>query len=348
MTVPALACRGLTVAYGAQVVLEDVDLDVADGETLAVLGPSGSGKTTLLYAVAGFVPPTRGEIHLAGEVVAAPGRFVDPEHRRVAVVFQHYALWPHLNALDTVAYPLRRAGSARATARREARELLARMDVADLAARRPAELSGGQQQRVGVARALARHAGLYLLDEPTAHLDTMLRERLADELARRRAETGAAAVYATHDASEALALADRVALLRAGRLVQVGSPAQVWDQPVDAWSAHLTGPASLLAGRVTPGPCLWLGGERVETAMEGLPAVQSTEADVTVVVRPGWARLGGPLDGTVLRIAYRGPHTDHVLDTSSGEVVVRHDGPPRLAVGERTGWSLDRAWVVPA
>ena len=165
----------------------------------------------------------------------------------MAMVFQNYALWPHLTALDTVAYPMRRRGVRRAQARREALEILARLHVADLADRHPAELSGGEQQRVGLGRALARDASLYLFDEPTAHLDTHVRGVFLEELLTRRRDSGAAALYATHDAEEALGVADRVALLAAGRVVQVGTPEEVYHRPVDLWAARLTGPASVLA-----------------------------------------------------------------------------------------------------
>ncbi len=347
MSSPALECRALTVTYGGPPVLDGVDLLVGRGEVLAVLGPSGSGKTTLLYAIAGFVPPTAGEIHIGGQPVASAARQLPPERRRVGVVFQHYALWPHLTALDNVAYPLRRAGADRATARARARELLASMDIAALADRRPAELSGGQQQRVGVARALARDADLYLFDEPTAHLDTTLRERLAQEMGERQRERDAATVYATHDWAEALSLADRVALLRDGRVIQVGAPHVVFERPVDPWAARLTGPASLLRARVVvtdSGPRVALGDRLAGGRVEG-PRL-TTDAEVTVVVRPGWAHLDGPLAGTVRRTWFRGPHTDHAIETAAGEVVVRHPGTPRAVAGETVTWGLDRAWVV--
>ena len=170
------------------------------------------------------------------------------------MVFQNYALWPHLTALDTVAYPIRRRGVRRAEARREAEQILARLHVRDLAHRRPAELSGGEQQRVGLGRALARDAALYLFDEPTAHLDTHVRGVFLDELVTRLRDTGAAALYATHDAEEALGVADRVALLTAGRVVQVGTPEEVYHRPVDVWAARLTGPVSVLETGDGAGP----------------------------------------------------------------------------------------------
>jgi ABC-type Fe3+/spermidine/putrescine transport system ATPase subunit len=208
---PVLEIRGLSVEYDGTAVLEDVTLTVGPGEIVALLGPSGSGKTTLLHAVAGFRPPRKGEVWLRTRLVASSSRFEPPDQRDVAVVFQNYALWPHMSAVDTVAYPVRRRGVGKAQARAEALEILGRLDVRHLAFRRPSELSGGEQQRVGLARALARQASLYLFDEPTAHLDTHVRGVFLTELVTRQRESGAAALYATHDAEEALGLADRVA-----------------------------------------------------------------------------------------------------------------------------------------
>jgi ABC-type Fe3+/spermidine/putrescine transport system ATPase subunit len=312
---PALEARDLDVAHGTQLALRGVSLAVAPGQVLALLGPSGSGKSTLLHAVAGFLAPARGVVRIAGATVAGQGRMLPPERRSVGVVFQNHALWPHLSAVDTVAYPARRRGAGRAEARAEALAVLDLFGIAHLAGRRPAELSGGEQQRVGLARALARRAALYLFDEPTAHLDTHLRSLFLDQLVARRREQGAAAVYATHDAEEALGLADRVALLRGGRLVQLGTPDEVYERPVDRFAARLTGPASVLDA-------------------DGGP----------VLVRPGWARLGGPLGGRLRDVRFRGPHSDHLVETAMGELLIREPGRPALRPGDDVTWSLERSW----
>ena len=310
---PALEITGLEVTYGGTAALRGVTVSVRAGELLALLGPSGSGKTTLLHAVAGFLDPAAGTIRLAGTTVTGDGRPVPPERRDLAVVFQNYALWPHLTALDTVAYPVRRRGADRASARAEAREILGQLGIAHLSGRRPAELSGGEQQRVGLARALARRPSVYLFDEPTAHLDTHVRGVFLDELAARRRASGAAAVYATHDAEEALGLADRVALLRDGTLLQVGTPEQVYAEPVDLFAARLTGPASVID-------------------------------DGRLLVRAGWARLGGPLDGEVRAVRFRGPHSDYLVAGPRGELLIREPGPPRHPVARRPGWTLEHGW----
>jgi ABC-type Fe3+/spermidine/putrescine transport system ATPase subunit len=283
------------------------------------------------------------------------------------MVFQNYALWPHMTALDTVAYPLRRAGIAQRAAYERSRELLDRVGVAALAGRTPAEMSGGEQQRVGLARALARDADLYLFDEPSAHLDAHLRMTVLDEFARQRSISGAAALYATHDASEALAIGDRVAVLHDGRLAQVGAPAAVYAQPANLHVARLTGVARLLdapirvAGSdsivVTVGsvsttvPCAnasldSFGSAAVAGGPSDVPPAEDRQdtGSATLLVRPEWAALGGDLPGRVAAVRYHGPDSDHYLETPVGSVIIRAPGTPRVSEGDRTTWSLLRCW----
>ena len=360
----ALACAGLALGYPGVPVLADIDLDVADGEVVALLGASGSGKTTLIHAVAGFVTPLAGEIRLAGSLVSTTGHCVAPERRRVGMVFQNYALWPHLTALETVAYPLRRAGMSRPAARDRGRELLDRVGVGGLADRKPAEMSGGEQQRVGLARALARDAAVYIFDEPSAHLDAHLRSTVLDEFARQRALSGAAALYATHDASEALAIADRVAVLDGGRLAQIAAPADVYTRPASLSVARLTGIAELLTAPVrdagsgsvvvtigsvsTTVPCANGNTNRGDVSVRAPTldpgGVEPEGEAATLLVRPEWAVLGGELPGLVAAVRYHGPDSDHYIETPAGTVVIRSSGPPRAATGDRTTWSLLRCW----
>jgi ABC-type Fe3+/spermidine/putrescine transport system ATPase subunit len=345
---PALRCRSLTVTLGSEPVLRGLDLTVEPDQVMALLGPSGSGKTTLLHTVAGFIEPSAGELWLGGRRVAGVRRGDPPERRDVGMVFQQYALWPHLTALQTVAYPLRRRRVPAAIADRQAMELLERMDIGHLAGRRPAELSGGQQQRVGLARALARGAGLYLLDEPTVHLDAALRTVFQEEFIERRKATGAAALYATHDAAEALAVADRVALIRQGGVMQTGTPVEVYERPVDLWAAQLTGPASVLEVQVHR-----TAASTVAAVIAGVPVVvaqgeggSGSAARAAVLVRPGWAALGGSIPGTIRQVWYRGAHTDYRLDSPAGPVIIRQDGSPRARAGERVSWTLQRGWII--
>ena len=341
---PAVECLGLSVGHGRQTVLHEVDLTVSPGELLAVLGPSGSGKSTLLHTVAGFIAPVAGELRISGRVVADSKRLVPPEDRSVGMVFQNFALWPHLTVLDTVAYPARRRGLSVAAARAESAELLGRLGLGGLLERRPAELSGGEQQRVGLARALARRPDLFLFDEPTSQLDTPLRASLQREMDHHRRELGAAALFATHDFEEALALADRVALLREGRVVQSGSPADVYERPIDIWSARLTGPASVISGQIEgPGQVVVAG---ISGAVKVSGEPEPTPGPARLLVRPDWGRIGGPLAAVVMRVLYRGAHTDYHLTTPAGEVELRAMGPPKAHPGEQISWSLDRVWVL--
>jgi ABC-type Fe3+/spermidine/putrescine transport system ATPase subunit len=348
--VDALRCHALSIEYPGVSALADVQLTVGHGEIVALLGASGSGKSTLLHAVAGLVTPVRGEIWVAGQRVAGDRHSMPPEQRDVGLVFQNLALWPHLSVLDTVAYPLRRAGRSRRAAAASASELLVELGIDHLAHRRPAELSGGEQQRVGLARALARNARLYLLDEPTSHLDTHLRAAFQDAVLARQRDTGAAVVYATHDAGEALALADRVALVLGGRLIQIDSPTAVYAEPVSLAAAVLTGPCSLLAATACAagdgllsvdlgtGPiAVPGGGTRSETPLRR-----------QLLVRPDWAREGGALRARITGVGFRGPHTDYHLETAAGPMMLQQQGPPRHVVGELLPWTLERAWVIDA
>lgn len=349
---PALECRALSVTYGERAVLRDLDLTVGTSEALALLGPSGCGKTTLLYTVAGFVTPQAGSVSIGGRIVAEGPKALPAEDRDVGVVFQNYALWPHLSALDTVAYPLRRRGVRRSAARTRACELLERMGVGHLAHRRPAQLSGGEQQRVGIARALARDATLYLFDEPTAHLDTALRVVLQEEVAAQRTALGAAVLYATHDVAEAFAVADRVALLRDGAVVQVAPPLEIYERPVDVWAARLTGPASLLDLRVTASD----GRGVVDVEIAGRPHTvfvpPTPEHPVPVagaaraVLRPEWAHLGGEIQGRVIGVRFRGADTDYRLQTPAGTVEIRQRGGPTAQRDALVTWGIDRAWLL--
>jgi ABC-type Fe3+/spermidine/putrescine transport system ATPase subunit len=344
----AIACHGVSIAYGSTLVVPRLDLQVGPGEMVALLGPSGSGKTTILSALAGFIPIRSGEIHLGGRLVAGIGRHEPPENRDVAVVFQGYALWPHLSALETVAYPIRRRAVPRAEALRRAGEILERLGIGHLADRLPAELSGGEQQRVGLGRALAREASLYLFDEPTAHLDADLREHLQAEIAEHRRRSGAAAIYATHDTAEALALADRVILVRDGRVVQDGSPSSVYGCPVDMWAARLTGPAWRIgvrvvdqrAGRAT----IEVAGSSHDVAVASAGRLPGGVAQA--VVRPDWVRFGGPLEARVDDVAFRGTHTDYRVSTSAGIIGLRVIGPPEVERGATVGCTIDRAWIL--
>lgn len=234
--------RGLTRRFdrGAPA-LDDVSLDIRAGEFLALLGPSGCGKTTLLRLIAGFETPSEGSLAFGDRIVAGPGCFVQPESRQVAIVFQSYALWPHMSVGENVGYPLRVKGIRGAERTRKVAEALAAVDLSGFEARRPADLSGGQRQRVALARCLAMEPGIVLLDEPLANLDVHLRASMEDTFRRFHKRTGATMVYVTHDQSEAMALADRIAVMSQGRILQASAPAELYAEPASEAVARFVG-----------------------------------------------------------------------------------------------------------
>ncbi|MBT9386316.1 ABC transporter ATP-binding protein [Pseudooceanicola sp. CBS1P-1] len=233
---PALSVRALGLSYGATRILDGIDLTLPAGEVLALLGPSGSGKTTLLRLLAGLLRPDAGRIEIAGKAVADPGRglFAPPERRGLGMVFQDYALWPHLSVARNVAFPLEMQRCPTAERRARVTRALERVGLAALAERRPSELSGGQQQRVAIARAIVAEPPLVLFDEPLSNLDRELRETMVDEIAALVADLKLSAVYVTHDHAEALALADRIAVMRDGGIAQLAAPATLIDAPASA------------------------------------------------------------------------------------------------------------------
>jgi ABC-type Fe3+/spermidine/putrescine transport system ATPase subunit len=221
-----VVASGLSKAFEGVRVLEGFDLDVAAGELVTLLGASGCGKTTALRLLAGLERPDAGRIEIGGRVVAdaADGTWAPPEARSVGMVFQSYAVWPHMTVLENVAYPLRVAGVPRRERDERAREMVRRVGLEGLEERRPNQLSGGQQQRVALARGLVREPEVLLLDEPLSNLDAGLRLRMRRDVRRIQRETGATAVYVTHDPAEALEISDRLLLLERGRVVAAGTP----------------------------------------------------------------------------------------------------------------------------
>jgi iron(III) transport system ATP-binding protein len=298
--VSSISVRGLHKGFGAQQVLEGIDLEVAAGSLTAVLGPSGCGKTTLLRLVAGFTEPDAGTITLGGREVAGPGRSVPARRRGVGYVPQEGALFPHLTVAQNVLFGLPRAERRSRARLTELLELVG-LDPA-VGGRLPHELSGGMQQRTALARALAPSPAVVLLDEPFSSLDAALRESTGRAVARALRTAGATAVLVTHDQSEALSLADQVAVLRGGRLVQAGSPADVYLHPADPGVAAFVGGAALLGGVAA--------GDVVRCALGVVPVQgEPVHGDARVVVRPEQLALsaGGPgVPARVLEVHYYG------------------------------------------
>ncbi len=299
-----LAVEGLTKRFGTAVALDGLGLEVRPGEFLALLGGSGSGKSTLLRLVAGFEAPDSGRILLEGRDLAG----LPPHARPVGMMFQSYALFPHLSVFDNVAYGLRRERVAAAEIARRVGEALAMVGLEAMAARRPHQLSGGQRQRVALVRALVKRPPLLLLDEPLAALDAGLRERTGLELRALQRRTGAGFVMVTHDQAEALALADRIAVLEAGRLAQCGPPSELYERPATRFVARFLGAANVLEGRVAADGAVEAGACRLALCHAAAPG----EA-LAVALRPERIRLltGRPpaangVAGVLRDLAYRG------------------------------------------
>jgi iron(III) transport system ATP-binding protein len=304
---PVLELDGVSKSYGPERVIEDLSLSVHEGEILTLLGPSGCGKTTTLRLIAGLERPNGGEVALNGAPVSGPGRFVEPEDRGIGVVFQEFALFPHLTAAENVAFGLE-AWDADARERR-VDELLDLVGLEAQGDSYPDELSGGQQQRVALARSLAPEPEVLLLDEPFSNLDVDLRVKMREEVRRILKETGVTAISVTHDQEEAMSISDRVAVMNDGRIEQVGDPEQVFQQPESRFVAGFLGHASFLPGYVHGGEVTTGLGPIPREQINGLAGTYD-RTRIDVLVRPDDIRaipVDGEADGQVVSRRYLGP-----------------------------------------
>ena len=335
--------------FGTVQAVDDVSLDLPGGSFTALLGPSGCGKSTLLRLIAGFEAPDAGSIRFGERVVAEPGRQMPPERRGVGIVFQSYALWPHMDVQGNVAYPLKTRGLDRRSVEAKVAEVLSVVGLEGYGERRVDELSGGQRQRVALARCLVADAGIILFDEPLANLDMHLRAAMVDVFREIHRRTRATVVYVTHDQAEALALADRIAVLDRGRLLQVAHPAQVYRSPADARVAGFVGRGAIVCGRAAAA-----GADQATVSIAGCRiaarcgAAQAAEREVQVLLRPeGLTLAGAGLPATVISTIYRGPVHEVRLKLESGEEIALDTvQPPRP--GERVHVAVSDAWIIPA
>ncbi len=290
----SLSCKDLHKSFGDVRAVDGFSLEAPSGSIVALLGPSGCGKTTSLRLIAGFERPDSGSVRIGGRVLADAGEFVAPERRRVGVVFQDYALFPHMDVAANVAYGLGRRPDPEPVAR-----ALALVGLADAGGRSVHELSGGQQQRVALARALAPTPDLVLLDEPFSNLDAGLRDRLRQEVRAILLEAGVTVLFVTHDQEEALSLADTVAVMRAGRIEQIGSPEEVYSRPASRWMAEFVGDIEVLPGAVHGG--------RAECELGSFAAEANLSGAVDVLVRPESLAIGihGPQSAIAAEVVSR-------------------------------------------
>jgi spermidine/putrescine ABC transporter ATP-binding subunit len=330
--------RSLVKRYGATVALDGVSLAVRPGEFFTLLGPSGCGKTTSLRSVAGFVDPDAGDVLIGGARV----NDVPPHRRRVGMVFQHYALFPHRTVTQNVAFGLRMQKQDKAEIARRVRDALTLVQLPAYGDRYPRQLSGGEQQRIALARALVTAPAVLLLDEPLGALDKKLRDHMKIELKRLQREVGITTIYVTHDQEEALTMSDRIAVMHRGRLEQVATPRELYETPATAFVASFIGTINLLSGRAAGASAVECGG--VKLAATGTAAHGAT---VTVALRPERIRLNATealdtsLAATVAHVVYQGETVRYILKTDLGlELQAIELGEVRFAVGAavRAGW----------
>jgi iron(III) transport system ATP-binding protein len=330
----SVSCTGLRKRFGDVQAIDDVSIEVGAGEIFALLGPSGCGKTTMLRLIAGFERPDAGTIGVGGRTLVGPGVFEPPERRRAGIVFQDYALFPHLSVFGNVAYALGKRPD-----RSRVRETLELVGLAHASERAVNELSGGQQQRVALARAMAPRPELILLDEPFSNLDAALRERLRGEVREILDGAGVTALFVTHDQAEALSVADRVAVMREGRIEQVGTPEEIYSRPGSRWVAGFLGEIEALPGEARQG--------RVSCELGSLPARNGERGAVDVLVRPESLAVGltGPSEAADAEVVGRRFYGhDQLLDLrlpSQRVVRARRLGFPAWNVGDHVKVWLD-------
>ncbi|MQA84736.1 MAG: ATP-binding cassette domain-containing protein [Streptosporangiales bacterium] len=342
----SLTLQDVGVQYGDVAAVRGMSLDVEEGEFVTLLGPSGCGKTTILRAIAGLEPCTGGQIRIGGELVAGPGVHVPPEKRGVNMVFQTYAVWPHMSVFGNVAFGLKIRRRPRSEIRAKVKDALELVGLAAFSDRYATQLSGGQQQRVALARAIVTEPRLLLFDEPLSNLDAGLREQMRVELRELHSRIGKTAIYVTHDQSEAMVMSDRVVLMNGGDIEQVGTPRELYEGPRTRFAAEFLGipnlwPARVVAGDGTGAPAVAeLGSDGVAGCRVAIDRVKGVEPGTRGIVavraervevcrdRPGGSGVN-VWDGTVEVAAYLGGRVESRI-RSSDDLVLRAETKPSL------------------
>ena len=331
---------GLTKKFADMPAVDNLQLEIGDGEFVSLLGPSGCGKTTTLRLIAGFLQPDRGEIKVSNEVVSSPSLLVPPERRSMSMIFQSYAVWPHMTVFQNVAYGLKFKKLSKHEADERVNRILRLVRLDGFKDRYSAELSGGQQQRVALARALVVEPRILLMDEPLSNLDTHLREEMRSEIRRLHEEFRITTVYVTHDQSEAMATSDRIAVLDKGRMVQVGTPEEIFDHPRTRFVAEFVGKTNILSGRLDGGNRMSLGngleigvthGADFKSQGEAFVCLRphnmlliNEEAKARELQRQGFNLFAG----LVRRRTYFGDAADYTIELPSHALSLRVIAPP--------------------
>jgi putative spermidine/putrescine transport system ATP-binding protein len=347
--VSELTLDRVSKAYGATLAVRDVSLAVAHGELIALLGPSGCGKTTTLRMIAGFILPSAGAIRIGGRDVTA-----EPPYRRsTGMVFQGYALFPHMSVAQNVAFGLEMRGLPRPQIAQKVADVLRLVRLSGLERRYPRELSGGQQQRVALARALVVNPDVLLLDEPLSNLDAKLRQEVRLEIRQLQRELGLTTVFVTHDQDEALTVADRLAVMNHGVIAQVGTPRELYDKPRSVFVADFIGKSNFFEGEIAaPGMFRARSGLRIHFAGEGRPgvAVLAVRPERMEILRgtsaePGGTEHANAVPGVTKVVTFLGPTTESMIELASGERVVVHaPTAQRDGAGPAPGEAVRVAW----
>jgi iron(III) transport system ATP-binding protein len=320
--VASVELRGLTKRYGDVAVVDDVSLAIEHGHLVCLLGPSGCGKTTTLRLIAGFVEPSAGEIRVGDRLISSPAHSLPPERRNMSMIFQSYALWPHMTVAENIVYGLRLRKMGRDTIAKKLAAILTTTKLAPLAGRYPGELSGGQQQRVALARALIVEPETLLLDEPLSNLDANLREEMRFEVRRLHDAYRYTTVYVTHDQSEAMTTADLICVMNGGKIEQSGSPEDVYDRPRSEFVARFIGSSNVIKGKAQDEARIVFAGSILRCVGGKLKA----GADTSVSIRPHdiGISVGAPqqaenvLPGTVTRQVFLGGSRDYMVELKDG------------------------------
>jgi len=320
--VASVELRGLTKRFDAVAAVDDVSLHIEHGLLVCLLGPSGCGKTTTLRLIAGFVEPSAGEIAVGDRVVSSPARTLPPERRNMSMIFQSYALWPHMTVAENIAYGLKLRKLSGETIARKLRSILDTTRLAPLAERYPGELSGGQQQRVALARALVVEPETLLLDEPLSNLDANLREEMRFEVRRLHDEYRYTTVYVTHDQAEAMTTADLIAVMNGGKIEQAGSPQEVYDRPRSEFVARFIGSSNIVRGRNLDnshiefaGVPLRCDGARLTTGGETAVSIRQHDIELMASAPQGAKNV---VPGTVVRQVFLGGSRDYLVEVADG------------------------------
>jgi len=324
--VASVELRGLTKKYGPLAVVDDISMTIEHGSLVCLLGPSGCGKTTTLRLIAGFVEPTAGEIRVGDRVVSSPQSTLPPERRNMSMIFQSYALWPHMTVAENIVYGLRLRKVDNATIKTKLDDILATTRLAPLADRYPGELSGGQQQRVALARALIVGPETLLLDEPLSNLDANLREEMRFEVRRLHDAFRYTTVYVTHDQSEAMTTADVICVMNAGKIEQSGSPEDIYDRPRSEFVARFIGMSNVFRGKALDGTHVSLGGiplrvtgEPLKTGHETSVSIRQHQIELMSAEPSGQdSGQGNVVPAKVIRQVFLGSSRDYMVEVAGG------------------------------